>query len=164
MKVIIMEEKNIKKILVIEDTENNINAAKEQLKKYDLIIVSDYRGFLDKINNHSKLYDFDVVLTDMYFPEKLGEPIKALGWPTAICCSNESIPLIGIVSATNHHEGCLSRSFSSLYYPLDKIYMIDNSKVMYFDDDSFNTRDTPKSWDKALSCLIAGKNIYKRSF
>jgi len=173
---------NIERILVVEDTEQHIQAAKQQLGEYELTMVSDYRKFLEELLGtcivktiagypnrielafgFPKSSSYDAVLTDMNFPEKTGSSENALGYAVAMMCAAARVPLIGIVSATNHHEGPLAEGLAKLKYSYSKgVFQVGDTRIMYFDDDAFGTRDQPKRWDKALACLSAGRNVYAR--
>ncbi len=174
---------SIERILVVEDTEQHIQAAREQLGEYELTMVGDFERFLDAVkgtcfdapNNRMKRnYNFpedpkfDAVLSDMNFPMNVKDLYSGynspgvLGYAVGMICSQASIPLVGIVSATNHHEGSVAGSLMYLKATrhADRIFQVGDTRIMYFDDDSFGTRDQPKRWDKALECLNAGtRNI-----
>ena len=172
---------NIERILVVEDTEMHIEAAREQLRDYKLTIASDYRKFLEQLlgtcivkmiagypdrielaPGFPKSSSYDVVLTDMNFPEKQGGSENTLGYVAAMMCAAARVPLIGIVSATNHHKGPLAEGLAKLEYSESKgVFQVGDTRIMYFDDDDFGTRNEPKRWDKALECLSAGRNVYK---
>jgi len=173
---------NIERILVVEDSEQNIEAAREQLGEYEITMVSDYRKVLEELLGtrivktiagypnrielalgFPKSSSYDAVLTDMNFPEKPGSSENALGYAVAMMCAAAKVPLVGIVSATNHHEGPLAEGLVKLKYSDSKgVFQVGDTRIMYFDDDAFGTRDQAKRWDKALECLQAGRNVYHR--
>ena len=169
---------NIERILVVEDTEQHIQAAKQQLGEYELIMVSDYRKFLEELVGtcivetiagypnrielalgFPKSSSYDAVLTDMNFPEKTGSSENALGYAVAMMCAAAKVPLVGIVSATNHHMGPLAEGLAKLKHLDSKgLFQVGDTRIMYFDDDDLDTRNQPKRWDKALEYLLVGRN------
>ena len=169
---------DIKRILVVENSEQHIEAARKQLGQYELAIVSDYRAFLEKvIGTRVQKYimgypdsielaigfpknpNYDAVLTDMNFPEKPGSHENALGYAVAMMCAAAKVPLVGIVSATNHHMGPLAEGLAKLKHLDSKgLFQVGDTRIMYFDDDDLDTRNQPKRWDKALEYLLVGRN------
>ncbi len=176
-----MENNKNLRVLIVEDNKDNILAAREQLKEYQLTIVESFNDFVSEFNGTR--YDqnwkeqrinsqapekskYDVVLTDLYFPIKAGKrPEDPLGYSVALIASAASTPYIGIVTSLNHHDGQLAETFDFLttggpdrrFMGEQKSYRLNESRLVLFDDDDLGTRGTVKSWGRALESLIEGK-------
>jgi CheY-like chemotaxis protein len=104
------------KILVVEDTPANIDAAKEQLKAHDLEILTTYEDAATRLTSeYQEKGAIDVLMTDLYVPfaQKDGgrqvwredvTKTKALGYPLILLGVQQKIPKIGLLSDSNHHS------------------------------------------------------------
>ncbi len=152
------ETKNIERILIVEDKEEHIEAAKQQLDDYNLTIAQNFDEFKELVGGsvygENKKPEFEVVLTDLNFPLEEYSNEAPIGYAAVLYSVRAKVPYVGMISATNHHEGSISES---LIWVKDKFYDINGTRVRIFDDDSFGTRGLPKRWDKALECLVEGE-------
>ncbi len=121
-----LEEKNMTKILLIDDLETNQNAASVQLKGYDVTIVGDFISFQREWGKGG----WDVVLTDLYFPVDASSEYKPtdeesppkqpqpLGAIVVLMAQHAHIP----VKMVSSHGDCIN-------YPLEAMCIAINYEV-----------------------------------
>ncbi len=114
-------------VLVVEDTKEHIdNALKLREEGYTVDVVVNYRGAISAI----KKKNYDVVLTDLFFPwaEGADYPLtpgdkkdredaitpQALGYPLAMVAIAAGVPYVGIVTDANHHNGVMAATTDQL--------------------------------------------------
>lgn len=166
------------KILVFEDTEKHIEAAKEQLKDHDLTIVSswkefigypdhtyDYHGALNYefIEEPEKFLEhlgrFDVALLDVNVPGILdinnSEPEAAIGPIALIKALEAGVPYIALITDKDHHDDAVSNSFDLWLRYRGEPFMIGSSKLLLTSDlICWNSEDELiKNWSKAVEKL-----------
>ncbi|MFZ5954807.1 MAG: hypothetical protein ACOYT4_00090 [Nanoarchaeota archaeon] len=160
-----------KRILVIEDKLIHQESAKELLKNHDLTIVNTFEGYLEKMYGvyHKKIQSFEVILSDLSFPwcnEGNTYDFRQethLGYTVPFHSAIYSIPYCAIYTDTDHHDGPIAETFEHFetYEANPPVFQINKTRFMFFDSDSFDTRDSKaKRWDLALGSLLAGKNVY----
>jgi CheY-like chemotaxis protein len=122
------------KILVIEDSAINQEAARQTLSGHELTIAESYdeamklllrkRSFDNKAPKDTQPHPFDVVLTDLMMePSDKGlsdcghENNKGqmpVGFPLALAAALSGAKYVGCVTQTNHHDHPMSHSIDDL--------------------------------------------------
>ena len=137
------------KILVIDDTEQNRERAKQLLKENTLTVASSYGQAVVLLSNES----FDVVLTDLYLPMsrhhgalsvdaiEIGKTVP-YGLLIALEAARHGADT-AIVTDANHHKDCFSAAFDAMRAP----YVVGGKKL-------FLVNYCGKDWAKALELLL----------
>jgi CheY-like chemotaxis protein len=123
------------KILVVEDSPLNIEAAKKQLAGYDLTVVASYdeaREYfaIDMFGRKYREETFDVVLTDVMLPfssikgerkvlrkevfEKIAEQLAPYGPIIVLHALQCGVKRVGVLTAGNHHDDQFVYAFDGL--------------------------------------------------
>jgi CheY-like chemotaxis protein len=116
------------KILVVEDKQENIEAAIEQLQGHDVDIATDYHTASRKIMGKFRQTEptYDVVITDLFIPYTTKDwgPVldknrcdaspKSFGYNLLLLAVAQQIPHIGLLTDTNHHQNVESAAIDEL--------------------------------------------------
>lgn len=112
-----------KKVLVIDDSLENLEGAEEQLGQvYDLTTACKFSQAAELM----KKEDFDIVLTDVFMPAEVkglgdnevifaGQDIS-YGLTAALLALNHGVPEIHIVSDTDHHSHPIAWALDALIW------------------------------------------------
>lgn len=120
------------RILILDDTQANLDAAAEQLKGHELVLVSSFSRARKRLspswdNEKKKMVPgerFDIVLTDLFLPgEKegqgdkgyafIGEPVPT-GLALALLALKVGVGKVAVVSNGNHHHHPLTWALDAL--------------------------------------------------
>jgi hypothetical protein len=120
------------KILVLDDTKANLDAAREQLASHELTLVmkfSDARALIrDRYDFETKTKvpgtAYDIVLTDLFLPGEregqgdegfalVGEPIPT-GLVLALLAIQKGVGKVAVVSNGNHHAHPMTWALDAL--------------------------------------------------
>lgn len=163
------------RILVIEDTLENIEAAKEQLKEHELTVATSvkeaYMILWGQNSTHNPKVPFDVVLTDLYLPApdepfqgwafyptdnspavdsyRLGDLMPA-GLVFAIVASQQGSK-VGILTDTDHHK---DQVVALLDLVTGETGNRQPPKKTMFCPDGRNYVMATKNWDQFLAALM----------
>lgn len=105
------------KVLVIEDNQKHIDAAKEQLAGHDLMVMTSFRDFFNCIKNGSLLLtEYDAVLTDANLPSIIdNSPADPADAPTGLIIAlkalSDGVKYVGVITDANHHMDPVSKGF-----------------------------------------------------
>ena len=171
------------KILVIDDSKSNLDAAVEQLgNEHEVITAQTLKvaaKFLCQIGrdfeygealrfNQGKP-EFDVILTDLYMPVSLdgiGDPDKRAmyknteqpyGLTFALTAIRRGIKYIGLNSMASHHDGPILHAIDMIGFCDNEKMMIDKSVFICgcFCDHENDSGEYIKNWKELLEELIA---------
>lgn len=165
------------RILVIDDTQENLDAAIEQLKEHEVITVASFTEAHKLLGNNKRNDDtgpdgkpyvrwnegtteFDVVLTDLFMPaasdggntEKAGETTP-YGLVFAMAAIRRCVPMVAIVTKGNHHSEPMLWALDLLGLEFTdeiKPYKIGNTM---FACCNHTSNKKPKDWALALKKL-----------
>jgi CheY-like chemotaxis protein len=148
------------KILVIDDKQENLDLAKQQLKDHEVTMVSSYDEALKLVCNYDSYWgklvkpDFDAVLTDLLMPagrSKQGDKgmrfvgqEMPLGIFLAIQAANVGVQFVGLLTDKNHHDHPASAALDQLC----RMKINDSALVIE------NNCGPTKRWDKLLDRLL----------
>lgn len=116
------------KILIVEDTKKNIEAAKKQLAGHQLTILSSFKQFINLTGNNTvgapasapwkyeSLSEYDMVLTDVELPSFTDnspndEALAPTGLMIMTKALSDGVKYIGVITDANHHMDPVSRGF-----------------------------------------------------
>ena len=114
------------KILVIEDGQENIDGAKEQLAEHEVTIMKSFTEFFNAYSCYTgrksrdnqellkKLAGFDCVLTDINLPsphDREGVVEGATGFAIVLRAIEAGVAYIGALTDANHHADVHSKAF-----------------------------------------------------
>lgn len=150
-----LEQFEIKKILVVDDTEENIVAAKECLKELSDYLGVDYAKNTKEAKELLKKGEYDYVITDLKMEEKYSglEVVKE-------AIRNYILPLI-VTGYTTHEKKPDGHDHLTLW-PLcwDKNKGIEE----YIDNEPRRCRkDQPEAWKKVLLYSLEFIDCWKKS-
>lgn len=107
-------------ILIVEDNTLHQEAARELLKEHNVQIVGNFDEAMDYLvggsiysPNQGNKKRYDVVLTDLFFPQGRGDcqadrssasKEMPFGYAVALAAVNEGVQYVGVVSDGNHHQ------------------------------------------------------------
>lgn len=150
------------KILVIDDKQENLELAKQQLKDHEVTTVSSYDEAFTLVccldasawPPKDNKPDFDAVLTDLLMPagktnqgEKgmkyVGQEMP-LGIFLALQAINSGVKLVGLLTDTNHHAHPASAALDHL-----KFLVVNGSKLVLDNMSGY------KRWDMLLNQLLS---------
>jgi CheY-like chemotaxis protein len=113
-------------ILVVEDTPKHQESARVLLVDHNTQIVGNFDSAIDafkqRIENPAKI-TYDVVLTDMFFPQGRGEMQgdkslaqipQDLGTYLAMYAAQQGVPYVAICSDANHHDSTQTYAIKDL--------------------------------------------------
>jgi len=160
------------KILLVEDQQDNIRAAKEFLKEFDLTIVKNYNDAIRVISEKS----FDVLMTDVNIPKGKDSVCTndsktyPLGLIIALRAMSHGIKKVGILTSGDHHTDAITYAFDGGIKIGTDIYCTNNCNI-YVIKDSFEKVDMNKwasygntkkllvkNWGRLLEKLLNGEN------
>jgi CheY-like chemotaxis protein len=135
-------------ILVVEDTPIHQESARILLAGHNVEIVGTYDEALDRvygescyaINKSSPKKKYDVILTDMFFPQGRGDCVadksqasveQPFGYALAQIACMEGTPYVGIVSDANHHGNGIGYSMDPLN---EKVMNVNGSRYCVFNN------------------------------
>jgi CheY-like chemotaxis protein len=168
------------KILVCEDNEANIEAAKTQLAEHDVFVartLTEAMGFLGNQAAEDVPYyakgiavkgDIDVLLTDMHMSGgsipclyELGPETAGVGVLIALRAAVVGIRHVGLMSDANHHQDAMTAGIdmvSGTWFTTERSLRVNDSVVvitmaeMVFDN---LQREYVKNWHLLLEGLLA---------
>ena len=142
-------------ILVVEDNETNMTAAKEAFSDCKGYFIKNYDGARAFLQNNK----VDVLLTDLMMPKgtNTGMSEKATelsgeqmpyGFAIALQAAKENVPNIAVITDANHHEHPMIWATDPLAYgPLK----VENSVLRFYQ----RSKDKPEYWKEILNDLRA---------
>ena len=148
----VVEFKKSYSVLVIDDTERNLQIAGAVLKGCTVITASGLQEAMRYFDPKLSDLKFDAVLTDMemrpdnQYPslnlDRYGvSEIVPLGFAVVLEMTARGVP-VAVVTDGNHHEGWVSAMFDHV-----KGANVNGQKVLFFND-------LGKRWDRALKALL----------
>ena len=149
------------KILVVDDQQMNLDAAKAQLIGHEVTTVSNFDEAFKLVCHYDagwqkpNIVDFDAVLTDLLMPagklrqgdkglRHLGEEMP-LGIFLVLQAAKSGVKLIGLLTDTNHHDHPASAALDHLGH-----MNLGESKLVVNNNSSSN-----KNWAKLLDSLLS---------
>ncbi len=149
-------EKNV--MLVVEDDKSHLEAAKEQLKMYDLVTAKSFDAGLDALENNL----VQVLLSDLMMPkgtsrvmgEKGMEHIfeqMAYGFPLALIAAQKyNVGRIAVITDMNHHNHPMSYALDHFRGPMK----IDGSVIVFMHAPMVKKGEIyVKDWNMALEYI-----------
>jgi len=161
--------KKMKNILIFDDSKRQIQAAREQfedLEGFTLTVVSSY----DEAQKFLKGAKFEIFLTDLLVPapdnnlgprgfKYVGE-IMPLGAILALVALKNGVPLVGVVTDSNHHDHPASSALDALggywgeVHPIGESLLLSASNLLTRNGSSDG--ELVKDWKKAAERLLNG--------
>lgn len=161
------------KILVIDDSHVHQQAAKEQLKNYETIVVGNYDEGQQLL---VKRHDFEVVLADLLLPassQKMGDDGMGLagmempvGIFLALLAAKNGAKFVAVLTDSNHHQHPASACLDPFnkHEVLPTPFVVEGAKVLLTNNfrwcgAKIQTKEgllTAKAWDKLLNYLLHG--------
>lgn len=171
-----LKEETKMKILVVDDSPRNQQAAREQLgDAHELTIVADYRKAASALE-WAERGTFDAVLTDMEIPERAEggmahgsgggatvhwntADINSFGFAIALMAVRCGVKRVAMLTSTHHHHGAMASAVFALRGPA---FEIDGARVVFEADSLTKMRgENPetldqfvKNWASALAYLM----------
>lgn len=161
------------KILVVDDSHIHQQAAKEQLKNHETIVVGSYDEGQKLLE---KPHDFEVVLVDLLMPAsrqqmgnagmRLAGTEMPVGIFLALLAAKNGAKYVAVLSDSNHHQhpasACLDAFNEHEVLPTPfvvegaKVLLTNNFRWCYAEIKTKEGSLTTKSWDKLLNYLLHG--------
>lgn len=97
------------KILVIDDTQKNLDSAIQTLKGHDVTLCNSYDEAVELLNKES----FEAVLSDLMMPVRKNlssdgsefvEKETAVGWSLALLAAIKGAKYVAVLTNLNHHK------------------------------------------------------------
>lgn len=149
------------KILVIDDTAANLDAAMSQLRDHEVVTVSSYDEAFKLVCHFDYNWakenkvDFDVVLIDLMMPAGrirqgkngmrfVGQEMP-LGIFLALQAIRSGVKYVALLTDINHHDHPASAA-------LDHLELIRLGGTIF---EATNNAGFPKRWDEALKSLLS---------
>lgn len=149
-----MEGKKLE-ILVVEDKEENIQAAKKYFTEIEA--KADFAKSYDKAVEKLGSKVYACVVTDLYFPKSGDSEPEKLGFELIKEIEKQMVPYVLITGGVDHHE----HSASYVLYPWSdksKLGVKDSSGSIEGEQCQL-TKDMPEAWKKAFEGLIAACDL-----
>jgi hypothetical protein len=102
-------------ILVVEDKERHILSAEKLLVMHKVHIARTFNDACQELDNPNRVYD--AILSDMFFPygkncaSDEGNQPDAIGYAISLYAARKNVPIISIVTDSNHHSNPVSATF-----------------------------------------------------
>lgn len=178
-----IEQQRKLNILVVEDTERHIMAAKHYLKSHSLKFAETFQ---EAWNHLASRKNFDVLLTDLFFPYGVKGSSHddcwdelPLGYAISLYVARRDVPRIAILTDCNHHSNSVASTFDafrggdfrgernvqvdSLYgKPVTRpVFVINNSYFCMFDERDLPGAKDPVRYDENKNRLVpcSEKNV-----
>lgn len=155
------------KVLVVDDKELHLQAAREQLVNHNLLTTDSYEEAIELLAEGS---DIEVLLSDLLMPAEpyaLGtEGLKYLGHEMpiglvlALRAALVRVKMVAVITDANHHSHPMSAALDwigSAYWASDKanVFNINGSRVLIAH--AALDEHGRKNWQAALDVLTSGK-------
>lgn len=151
------------KILLCDDNHRHLAAGRAQLGENQVVALDSYEEAIEHLKEGS---DIDVVLSDLMMPGEprtlgpegmkyIGQSIP-IGFVLALRAAKVGVPLVAVVTDTNHHDHPMSAAIDWLnpaYWNGDQTtcFTIEASRVLIAHAPI--TEDGTKDWAKVLTAL-----------
>ncbi|MCX6793216.1 MAG: response regulator [Candidatus Falkowbacteria bacterium] len=170
------------KILIIDDNNDNLEAAKKLLTDHEVITANSYEAaeelligddhFSRRKDSNVPVENFDLVITDLFMPASptgLGDKSMAgqetpYGFVLALLCLRLGINKIAIMTDSNHHKNPISWALDNLGGNDSKPFKVNETTMLFASnliiwDNQRCDQGLPfiKDYERALKLILNSK-------